>query len=600
MQKNNKSFWVEKVRRCLISGLVGDAVGALFENKSIENISSKISQEKVYVYTDDTQMTLSICEHYLLNQKLDSRNLFDKWTEASENLFWIVNGYSPKKYQFGLFRGTGNMFRTAIRNKTPSKSAGNGASKRIAPVAIAAWRNTTNIDEAIQSLRNDLFQITNLTHTHFFAFTTAYAYAVLLLYFIGSPLDEKKTDSQININEALDFVYQRVKNFEDVLIQLDQKPYLEENYYFLAVSSFFKAIKVNNFFEKNKKESLFDENINTFIKNYAELYTTQIVDKSSDGFSLCSILLSIMLALKYHDKKYEDALKKVLSFGGDTKSVASMTLTLITSINPNCYPDEKSYLLRKSIGYSNANDMFTLFGKFVSNEQINPVFKPWITIEEELSKELMKFEGSFGFTIIFDKKFEFRSFISNELKQFFQQNSGLSLDQLYLQFYSQYQYFDFFKNWKPDQRLTFFMNIYLDIQGTNSKSNQNYQHKNQKNIPKNPVQSSQKNITTQFFLQKQSKNQPNSSNSNSQKSNSKRHHHHHHQNNQQNNQNFQQQNFQQQNNQQQNFQQQNNNQNFQQQNFQQQNYQQQNYQQQNYQQQNYQQQNYQQQNYQNY
>ena len=134
----------------MIGAILGDIIGSPYEfdcgskSKNFPLFSSKST------YTDDTVMTLAVCQAFL-----------DAQSSASDD--WILRSLANRMRQFGKMypnAGYGGMFRQWLRNPEcrPYNSFGNGSAMR---VSSAAW-----LYNDINAVRHAARLSAEVTHNH--------------------------------------------------------------------------------------------------------------------------------------------------------------------------------------------------------------------------------------------------------------------------------------------------------------------------------------------------------------------------------------------------------------------------------------------------
>jgi len=114
---------------CLISGAIGDAMGARFENGSAV---LALDEAEPWRVTDDTQLTLATCEAICSAARVDPSRIaieFRSWLEARR-----LTGLGASTLGALRFISAGGHWATS--GLTGERAAGNGAAMRIAPLAF--------------------------------------------------------------------------------------------------------------------------------------------------------------------------------------------------------------------------------------------------------------------------------------------------------------------------------------------------------------------------------------------------------------------------------------------------------------------------------
>lgn len=130
---------------CLLGLAVGDALGGLFEAQTPEGLAERFSsverlfaypQEELW-YTDDTQMTIGVCEALLEDYEIIEETLCK---------MFVTNYLPPRGYGMGAravldAMEAGRDYRLEAENYFPGGSYGNGAAMRVAPIGLFFRKN---------------------------------------------------------------------------------------------------------------------------------------------------------------------------------------------------------------------------------------------------------------------------------------------------------------------------------------------------------------------------------------------------------------------------------------------------------------------------
>jgi ADP-ribosylglycohydrolase len=202
----------------ILNGIIGDVYGAPLEMMPHENIHEKygkimkeyIQTEKVidrlYSYTDDTEMTLAV-----LNFIIDIKN--NKITLTNENMLsYFIKYYEPSR---GYSRNVNKLFLNYIETNqiSISNSKGNGGLMRVSPISLICKYN-----EDLKIL--DYVTIIHYpTHIDDEAIQVSYLYVKILLKFKEfSKIKEKKPLILIFIKELYEIATNNIKNLLKIII----------------------------------------------------------------------------------------------------------------------------------------------------------------------------------------------------------------------------------------------------------------------------------------------------------------------------------------------------------------------------------------------
>ncbi len=138
---------LDKLRGMLVGLAVGDALGAIYEFYSANNLAHlktlkmRTINRTTGIWTDDTAMALCLADSLIENNGYDSFDVMNKYLD------WHLTGY---RSYFSCGEGIGIQTAGSIisykeghtiipANKQRTSNAGNGALMRLAPVVIAAY-----------------------------------------------------------------------------------------------------------------------------------------------------------------------------------------------------------------------------------------------------------------------------------------------------------------------------------------------------------------------------------------------------------------------------------------------------------------------------
>lgn len=164
MSNINSPSLLDRFRGCLLGLAVGDAVGAPFEGLSSEtiyrdfgSISRLISQLDLdeIQYTDDTQMTIGICECLLEMKSIEP----DYLAQCFKQNYDPGRGYGQGVQSILDAMSRGEDWKQLVQTQFPGGSYGNGAAMRVAPIGLAFFSNSA-------LLRSQAEESAKVTHLH--------------------------------------------------------------------------------------------------------------------------------------------------------------------------------------------------------------------------------------------------------------------------------------------------------------------------------------------------------------------------------------------------------------------------------------------------
>ena len=194
---------------CIIGGAIGDAWGSSYEFESVIDFSKtyvfgklKVSTEREWRITDDTQLTLATCEA-LCDNSYSPKNLSEKFLNYYKSNKLSGIGASTLKALKDLEIG----IHWSLSGRTGEYSAGNGVAMRIAPFAFFPSIS-----------REDIYNASKITHKN----DEAYTGALSVFFAIKSVVDKEWNGTndlfEIIINQLPDT---RVR---DRLIEISKLP----------------------------------------------------------------------------------------------------------------------------------------------------------------------------------------------------------------------------------------------------------------------------------------------------------------------------------------------------------------------------------------
>ncbi|XP_015910924.2 ADP-ribosylhydrolase ARH3 [Parasteatoda tepidariorum] len=162
-----------RFRGCLVGSLIGDCLGAPFEfidpvsEKKLTNFFTDIfngETDRIYPYTDDTAMALSVTKSIIENKRVCPTDLAKRFVNE-----YFTDPLTPSRSYgahvqrvFMVLKETNfeDVFLPAARQFNGDGSYGNGAAMRIAPVALFVH------DKDEDSIKNAVKLCSFITHTH--------------------------------------------------------------------------------------------------------------------------------------------------------------------------------------------------------------------------------------------------------------------------------------------------------------------------------------------------------------------------------------------------------------------------------------------------
>lgn len=197
----------ERLAGCIIGGAIGDAWGSAYENVSIQTDKNTFyfgkakEPEKVWTFTDDTQLTLTTLEALLQTEKLLPETLAEKFVHCYKERKLTSIGASTLKALRELEAG-GHWSQVG---RSGEYAAGNGAAMRIAPFAF--WDCYT---------REDIRNFCRITHRNDEAYVGALAVILSIQQIINNRWNGENSLIELIIPDLPD------TNVRDRLIELNK------------------------------------------------------------------------------------------------------------------------------------------------------------------------------------------------------------------------------------------------------------------------------------------------------------------------------------------------------------------------------------------
>lgn len=300
-----------KFRGCLIGGLLGDCIGAPFEGdfpvsktvlknylSNLLSDTSKTGTLQMLPYTDDTAMTLSVAKSLVEKRTFDPKDMAKKFVD--EYLHQPRRGYGANVVDvFKVLKTTDfqDVFEPAKCQFGGTGSYGNGASMRIAPVALYAYKD----EKLLKQIAKDSSLITHF-HQH------GYNGAIMQCLAVHQALTAN-TSSEIDpivfVNTLLGKMENIEKEVADVGSLEDKRPFCEG------------LKKVKNIFEKHHLDMSAEE--------IAEFLGNHISAHKSVPTAIFSFLRGLHPLENFESNNpFVRTLYCAISVGGDTDTIASM------------------------------------------------------------------------------------------------------------------------------------------------------------------------------------------------------------------------------------------------------------------------------------
>ena len=194
---------VDRVRGCIIGGVIGDALGGPFEGRPGP---LQFKEPTSWSVSDDSQLTLATCESIIETRTVSPEHIAQRFVHWYRARRITGMGASTLKALRDLDAGA----HWALAGAKGEMSAGNGAAMRIAPLAF-------HLDPAITGERQIIRDACRITHHS----EEAYVGALAIVNAIRSLVFEWSSPAQLLTDVADSLPDSRVR---DRIVELDQLP----------------------------------------------------------------------------------------------------------------------------------------------------------------------------------------------------------------------------------------------------------------------------------------------------------------------------------------------------------------------------------------
>ncbi len=169
-----------RVRGCILGGVLGDAFGAPLEGSSPTGIAPVVQRrsttERHWGYTDDSAMLLACCESITSAGTVEPVSLL----QALANRYEPARGFGHGMKQTLAAFSSSVPWEQCAFVSWPEGSRGNGGAVRIPPIAVARWADGASFGSAVRLA-------TRITHAHEDAISFALLHANAIALVLGEP-----------------------------------------------------------------------------------------------------------------------------------------------------------------------------------------------------------------------------------------------------------------------------------------------------------------------------------------------------------------------------------------------------------------------------
>ena len=170
----------DRVRGCILGGVIGDAFGAPLEGSSPSELAPLVARRSTrsmpWGYTDDSAMLLACCDALASVGTIEPTSLL----QALANRYEPARGFGHgTKIALAAF-SSGTPWEACAFAAWPEGSRGNGGAVRIPPVAVVRWGDAQSFDAAVHIA-------TRVTHAHEQAIDFARLHAAAIAVVLDEP-----------------------------------------------------------------------------------------------------------------------------------------------------------------------------------------------------------------------------------------------------------------------------------------------------------------------------------------------------------------------------------------------------------------------------
>jgi poly(ADP-ribose) glycohydrolase ARH3 len=170
----------DRIRGCIVGGVIGDAFGAPLEGASQIGLSKLVARRAVtpepWGYTDDGAMLLACAEALVSERTVEPTALLRALQARYEPARGFGHGMKLALEAFEL----GSSWDRCAFAAWPAGSHGNGGAVRISPIAVARWPSPEELDRAV-------WLATRVTHAHPEAIAFARLQAAAIAIVLSDP-----------------------------------------------------------------------------------------------------------------------------------------------------------------------------------------------------------------------------------------------------------------------------------------------------------------------------------------------------------------------------------------------------------------------------
>jgi poly(ADP-ribose) glycohydrolase ARH3 len=187
----NQQSLFRKFYGVVLGLIVGDTLGAPYENFPGDISSNPNPIQKGSLYTDDSEMTLNGLDSIVESKGINGYNLAVKYCNFN---IGAIRKYGPATLKIlNIIKEDPSSYKDVYKRFYTEGSFGNGGLMRVSPFVL--WSYDLDNSELIQNVRTSL----EITHLHAYSIESCMIYAKILQYLLTTSLESLKDQHILGI-----------------------------------------------------------------------------------------------------------------------------------------------------------------------------------------------------------------------------------------------------------------------------------------------------------------------------------------------------------------------------------------------------------------